>query len=30
MIEPIRDHWVIALGIVILLAAVVVWWRAGR
>jgi hypothetical protein len=23
MIEPIRDHWVIALGIVILVAAVV-------
>jgi hypothetical protein len=30
MIEPIRDHWVIALGIVILVAAVVVWWRTGR
>jgi hypothetical protein len=30
MIEPIRDHWVIALGIVILVAAVVVWWRSRR
>ncbi len=30
MIEPIRDHWVIALGVVILVAAVVVWWRTGR
>ena len=30
MIEPIRDHWVIALGIVILVAALVVWWRARR
>ncbi len=27
MIEPIRDHWLIALGIVILVAAVIVWWR---
>jgi len=30
MIEPIRDQWVIAVGIVILVAAVVVWWRVGR
>jgi hypothetical protein len=30
MIEPIRDHWVIALGIVILVAALVVWWQARR
>ncbi len=30
MIEPIRDHWVIALGIVILVAAVVVWWQTRR
>lgn len=28
MIEPIRDHWVIALAIVILAAAVVIWWRS--
>lgn len=28
MIEPIRDHWLIALGIVILFAAVIVWWRS--
>jgi hypothetical protein len=28
MIEPIRDHWVIALAIVILAAAVIIWWRS--
>jgi hypothetical protein len=27
MIEPIRDHWVIALGIVVLVGALIVWWR---
>ena len=30
MIEPIRDHWAIALGVVVLIVAVVVWWRARR
>jgi LPXTG-motif cell wall-anchored protein len=30
MIEPIRDNWVIALGIVILLGALLVWWRSRR
>lgn len=29
MIEPIRDHWVIVLGLVVLVGALVVWWR-GR
>jgi hypothetical protein len=28
MIEPIRDHWVIALAIVILAAAMITWWRS--
>jgi hypothetical protein len=28
MIEPIRDHWVIALGIVVLVGALIVWWRS--
>ncbi len=28
MIEPIRDHWVITLGIVILSAAAITWWRS--
>ncbi len=28
MIEPIRDHWVIALAIVILAAAVIIRWRS--
>jgi LPXTG-motif cell wall-anchored protein len=27
MIEPIRDHWIIALGIVVLVGALIVWWR---
>jgi LPXTG-motif cell wall-anchored protein len=27
MIEPIRDNWVIALGVVVLLGALLVWWR---
>ena len=30
MIEPIRDHWVIVLGVVVLLGALVVWWRNRR
>jgi LPXTG-motif cell wall-anchored protein len=30
VIEPIRDNWVIALGIVVLLAALLVWWRTRR
>jgi LPXTG-motif cell wall-anchored protein len=30
MIEPIRDNWVIALGVVILLGALLVWWRSRR
>jgi hypothetical protein len=30
MIEPIRDHWVIAPGTVILVAAVIAWWWSRR
>jgi LPXTG-motif cell wall-anchored protein len=30
MIEPIRDNWVIALGVVVLLGALLVWWRTRR
>jgi hypothetical protein len=30
MIEPIRDHWVIALAVVVLVGALVVWWRNRR
>lgn len=30
MIEPVRDHWIIALGIVVLLGALLVWWKARR
>jgi LPXTG-motif cell wall-anchored protein len=30
MIEPVRDHWIIVLGVVVLLGALLVWWRARR
>ncbi|HEX5528861.1 MAG TPA: LPXTG cell wall anchor domain-containing protein [Methylomirabilota bacterium] len=30
MIEPIRDHWVIVLGLIVLVGALVVWWRSRR
>jgi LPXTG-motif cell wall-anchored protein len=30
MIEPVRDHWVIVLGLVVLLGALLVWWRTRR
>ena len=30
MIEPIRDHWVIVLGVIVLVGALVVWWRSRR
>jgi LPXTG-motif cell wall-anchored protein len=30
MIEPIRDHWIIVLGVVVLLGALLVWWRSRR
>lgn len=30
MIEPIRDNWVIALGVAVLLGALLVWWRTRR
>jgi len=30
MIEPIRDHWVIALGVIVLVGALVAWWRNRR
>ena len=30
MIEPIRDHWAIALGVAILVAAVIAWWQRRR
>ena len=28
MIEAVRDYWLVALAIVVLVAAGVVWWRA--
>jgi LPXTG-motif cell wall-anchored protein len=30
VIEPIRDNWVIALGVVVVLSALLVWWRTRR
>ncbi|HET8533760.1 MAG TPA: LPXTG cell wall anchor domain-containing protein [Methylomirabilota bacterium] len=30
MIEPIRDHWIIVLGVIVLVGALVVWWRNRR
>ncbi|HSL52157.1 MAG TPA: LPXTG cell wall anchor domain-containing protein [Candidatus Deferrimicrobiaceae bacterium] len=30
MIEPVRDNWLIVLGIVVLLGALLVWWRSRR
>ncbi|HTI55160.1 MAG TPA: LPXTG cell wall anchor domain-containing protein [Verrucomicrobiae bacterium] len=30
MIEPIRDHWIIVLGVVVLVGALVVWWKNRR
>jgi len=30
VIEPIRDHWLIGLALVVLLGAVIVWWRTRR
>jgi LPXTG-motif cell wall-anchored protein len=30
VIEPVRDNWVVALGIVVLLGALLVWWRSRR
>jgi hypothetical protein len=30
MVEAVRDHWLIALGIVVLIVALVVWRRAGK
>jgi hypothetical protein len=28
VIEPIRDNWVVVLGLIILVGAVIVWWRS--
>jgi LPXTG-motif cell wall-anchored protein len=30
VIEPVRDNWIIALGVVVLLGALLVWWRSRR
>jgi hypothetical protein len=30
MIEAVRDHWVIALGLVVLVIAGLMWWRGAR
>jgi hypothetical protein len=30
MVEPIRDYWLIALAVVVLVGAVIVWLRSRR
>jgi LPXTG-motif cell wall-anchored protein len=30
VIEPVRDNWIIALGVLVLLGALLVWWRSRR
>jgi hypothetical protein len=30
MVEAVRDNWLIALGVVALVVAALVWWRMGR
>jgi LPXTG-motif cell wall-anchored protein len=30
MIERVRDHWIIVLGVIVLLGALLVWWRTRR
>ena len=30
MIEAIRDQWAVAVAVIVLVAAVVVWWRARQ
>ena len=29
MVEAVRDHWVIAMAVIVLVIAAVMWWR-GR
>jgi hypothetical protein len=28
MIEAVQDHWLIVAGVVVLVVAAVMWWRA--
>jgi hypothetical protein len=30
MIEAVRDQWAVAVAVIVLVAAVVMWWRARR
>jgi len=30
MIEAVRDQWAVAVAVIVLVAAIVVWWRARR
>ena len=30
MVEAVKDHWLIAVGIVVLIVAAIVWWRTAR
>jgi hypothetical protein len=30
MVEAVRDQWAVAVAVIVLVAAAVVWWRARR
>jgi hypothetical protein len=30
MVEAVRDQWLVALAVAVLVVAVIVWWRSGR
>ena len=30
MVEAVRDHWLVALGVAVLVGALVAWWWARR
>jgi hypothetical protein len=30
MIEAVRDQWAVAVAVIVLVAAIFVWWRARR
>lgn len=30
MVEAVKDNWVVAVAVIVLLVAAIVWWRARR
>jgi len=30
MVEAVRDHWAVAVAVIVLVVAGFVWWRARR